>query len=405
MTYNFDEVLPRHGTHSIKWEYIFENDQIVHGDHAHPKHGDKKLLPMFIADMDFQTPPPVVEALRSRVDHGIFGYTKGGPSYLEAVADWAKRRYGWEVEPDWIVAAPGVVATLHFALKGLTEPGDKVLIQSPVYPPFTYSGERNGLEVVRNSLVNENGRYTIDFDDFAEKVADPALKVFVLCSPHNPVGRIWTKEELTRMGELCFANDVIVISDEIHGDLIHEGHEFTSFATISEEFQNKSMTCIAASKTFNLAGLKVSSTIIANEDLRQNFADTMFNSGIFGVNLLGMTATEAAYRHGEEWLTAVVKYIKSNYDYMVDYLAECIPQIKPSPLEGTYLSWLDCRELGLPPEELNAFFKREAGILLNPGESFGVAGEGSVRLHVACHRPALMEAMERMRMAVQRLNR
>jgi cystathionine beta-lyase len=403
MTYNFDEVLPQQGTYSVKWEYIWEGDTPVYGDHADPKHGDEQILPMWVADMDFQTAPPIVQALQERAAHGIFGYTKPGTAYMEAVADWTKRRYGWEIEPDWIIPAPGVVATLHLLVKALVKPGEKVLIQRPVYFPFTAAVEHNGAVVVTNSLVYEDGRYHMDFDDLAQKVADPDLKLAILCSPHNPVGRVWTKEELTRFGEICLANDVLVISDEIHCDLIHSGHTFTSFAGISEEFAQNSVICIAASKTFNLAGLKTSSTIIANDDLRQLFSETLMNSGIFGVNGLGLVATEAAYRHGEDWLTAVLAYIEANYKYMADYLAECVPQIKPAPLEGTYLCWLDCSELGLTSEELKTFFRDEVRLLLNSGDVFGEEGTGFMRINLACHRPILVKAMERLRTAVAHL--
>jgi cystathionine beta-lyase len=257
--------------------------------------------------------------------------------------------------------------------------------------------------LVSNSLVYENGRYVIDFDDLAEKTADPDLKLAILCSPHNPVGRVWTREELTRFGEICLENDVLVISDEIHSDLIMPGQTFTPFASISQEFANHSITCIAPSKSFNLAGLKTSAAIIADEALRQTFNNALMGVGLFGTNVLGLVAMEAAYSHGDGWLDAVIKYIQANYEYMESYLAECIPQIKPLPMEGTYLAWWDCRDLGLSAKDLKALFREKANIFIEEGEIFGLEGEGFQRVNIACHRPILVEALERIRTAVHTL--
>lgn len=400
MTFNFDDEVYREGMYSMKWEYLWDGDIMTHGDHAHKKHGDNRLLPMWVADMDFRTVPEVIEALTERSQYGVFGYAKATDDLLGAIAGWLERRHGWPIEKEWISPAPGVVPSVHLLVRALVEPGQKVLIQRPVYNPFTMAVEHNKCVVVSNSLVYENGRYYMDFDDLAEKTADPEVKLAILCSPHNPVGRVWTREELTRFGEICLANDVIVISDEIHGDLIMPGETFIPFASISDEFLANSITCIAPSKTFNLAGMKTSATIIANETLRQTFADALMSVGLFGTNVMGLVATEAAYTHGDAWLDEAIEYIQANYDYMESYLAECIPQIKPVPMEGTYLAWWDCRELGLSLAEMKSLFRDKARIFIEEGEIFGPEGEHFQRVNLACHRSVLVEALERVRTAV-----
>ena len=400
MSFNFDDEVYRAGMHSMKWEFLKEDGVMVYGDHAHPKHGKARILPLWVADMDFRTAPQIIEALTERAEHGVFGYGMATDALYSAVADWTERRYGWPIEKEWITISPGVVPSLHMLVGALVKQGEKVLIQRPVYHPFTAAVERNQCMVVSNSLVYEDGRYHMDFDDLAQKTADPDVKVAILCSPHNPVGRVWTREELTRFGEICLANNVLVISDEIHGDLIMPGHEFVSFASISDKFLTNSVTCIAPSKTFNLAGLKTSITIISDETLRQTFSDALMRVGLFGTNVIGLAALEAAYTHGEAWLYAVIEYIQANYDYMESYLAECIPEIKPVPMEGTYLAWWDCRDLGMSLDEVNALFRDKARIFIHPGETFGPEGEHFHRINLACHRSILVEALERVRTAV-----
>ncbi|VAW33826.1 Cystathionine beta-lyase, partial [hydrothermal vent metagenome] len=283
MTFDFDSEVDKFGINSVKWEFQFDADHnATFGDHAHPKHGDERLLPMWVADMDFRCPPPVVEAVVARAQRGVFGYCMPTDSYYEAVISWFARRYGRSIERDWIVTTPGVVPAVNLLIQTFTQPGDKVLIQRPVYHPFTNSIENNGREMVSNSLVLQNGlsprrrgsRYQMDFDDLAAKVADPALKMAVLCSPHNPVARVWSAEELTRFGEICLDNDVLVIADEIHCDLLYKDVTFTSFANISERFAQNSIVCTAASKTFNIAGLKLSNIIILDEEMRIQFSET-----------------------------------------------------------------------------------------------------------------------------------
>ena len=403
MTFNFDAEIDRTGTHSIKWEFLFEGHKLVFGDHAQAKHGRDRLLPLWVADMDFRCPPAVIEALTERVAHGIFGYAMPSDSYYEAVINWMARRYGVVVERDWLVLTPGIVPALNMLVETLIAPGDKVLVQRPVYYPFFAAIENNGGEIVSNTLVLENGRYTIDFDDLAAKAADPAVKMAILCSPHNPVGRVWTREELTRFGEICLANDVLVISDEIHCDLIYDGVAFTSFAAINETFAQKSIICTAPSKTFNMAGLKTSNIIIQDKEIRAKLNKTLLRHGLLGGNALGLVATEAAYNHGEAWLAEVMAYIEANYHFMVAYLAEHLPQLEVIRPEGTYLVWVDCRKLGLDAAARRQLLLGEAKVFLDNGEMFGPEGEGFERFNLACPRSILAEALERIGTAVSHL--
>jgi len=403
MTFNFDTEIDRRGTHSIKWEYVFTNGIPRHTDETNPKFGAERLLPMWVADMDFRTPPAVIEALIARAQHGIFGYTMPGDSYYQSVIDWMARRYGRSVQKEWFVLTPGVVAALSQLVRTFVQPGEKVLVQQPVYHPFFHVIENNGAEIVSNSLVLADGRYHMDFDDLAARAADPAVKMAILCSPHNPIGRVWTREELTRFGEICLAHDVLVVSDEIHCDLIHPGHTFTPFAAISEEFAQKSITCTAPSKTFNLAGLKTSNILIPNRHLRAAFNKTLERSGMTGGNVFGFTATEAAYNHGEAWLDEAMAYIHENYCYMADYIARNLPQLRVIEPQGTYLVWVDFRALGLDPNRRKQLLMEEARIYLDEGEMFGPEGAGFERFNLACPRSILVEALERIKTAVSEL--
>lgn len=397
MSFNFDTEVNKFGINSIKWEFMFDADHnATQSDHAHPKHGDERVLPLWVADMDFRVPPPVIEAVVERAKRGVFGYCMPTDSYYEAVINWFDRRYGRSIQKEWIVMTPGVVPALNLMIQTYTQPGDKIIIQRPVYHPFTFAIENNDREVVSNSLVLENGRYQIDFNDLAAKAADPNTKMIILCSPHNPIGRVWTAKELTRLGEICLDNDVLVVSDEIHCDLIYKDVTFTSFANISERFAQNSIVCTAPSKTFNLAGLKLSNIIIPNEELRTQFLKTIERTGILGTNTFGVVATEAAYNFGEAWLTAVMAYIEGNYNFMRDYLAEHLPQLHLLPAEGTYLVWLDCRALELTPEERKKLIFEEAHLYLDEGEMFGPEGEGFERINLACPRSLLAEALERL---------
>jgi len=371
MTYDFDREIDRRGTNCVKWEFVFKDDVPIFGDHADPKYGRDRLLPMWVADMDFRCPPAVIEALTERAQQGIFGYSMPCDSYYDAVISWIDRRYGWQTERDWIVITPGVVPAVNMAVETFVEPGQKVLVQQPVYYPFFDAIRNNGAEIISNSLLYEDGRYVMDFDDLAQKAADPDVTMAILCSPHNPVGRVWTAEELTRFGQICRENGVLVVADEIHCDLIYSGEKFTPFAAVDERFLQESIICTAASKSFNLAGLKISNIIIPDEEMRQKFAETAWSHGLFGPNTFGLVAVEAAYNYGEEWLAEVMAYVEENYRFMVDYIAEHLPQLKIVRPEGTYLIWADFRALGLDPEARKEMMMEVAKVYLDEGEMFG----------------------------------
>ncbi len=403
MKYDFDREINRKGTNSVKWEFIKQRNGLLYREEPDGSSAGTRLLPMWVADMDFPCPEPVVEALLARAQHRIFGYTSPTDSYHSAIVNWMKKRHAWEIEPEWICTTPGVVPALNMLVKAYISPGDKVLIQTPVYYPFNKAIENGDGVLVTNSLIYEDGRYSMDFADLEQKTKDPQVKMAILCSPHNPVGRVWTRDELLRFGEICIKNNVLVVSDEIHGDLVLEGYVFTPFAAISEDFAQKSIICNAPSKTFNLAGLKTSNIIISNEQLRARFKKTLKRTGLSGVGAFGVVALEAAYNHGEEWLAQVLDYIMGNLKYLEEYIAEHLPLISVVPLEGTYLAWLDCRSLGLDKLELARVMLKEARVYLDEGYIFGIEGEGFERINIACPRPVLVEALERIRNVIKRL--
>ncbi len=400
MAFNFDEIINRAHTGSVKHKLIKRDGQSEQTDRANPEMGEDRLLQLWVADMDFAVAEPIIEALHKKLDDRIYGYFTPEKSYFDSVVNWCGRRYDWEIDPDWIKLSPGVVPALYIMLPKLTKPGDKVIVQRPIYPPFVSSVQAAGCEVVSNDLVydRENLRYEMDFDDLAEKAADPDCTAVILCSPHNPVGRVWTKEELTRFAQICLDNNVLIISDEIHCDLIYDDHKFVAMASISDEIADRTITCMAPSKTFNLAGLKSSQIIISNPELRQTFTDAIASVGLYGSNGFGPIATEAAYNHGEEWLEAAMTYIQDNYAFVRDYFAEHIPGIKVVKPEGTYLLWVDCRDLGYSQEELVSKLLDEAKIHFNDGVTFGPeGGEGFMRINIATSRLFLKQALDRMK--------
>ncbi len=390
MKYNFDESIDRRGTSSIKWDYL---DRVFKSN---------EVIPMWVADMDFEAPQPVVDAVVKRAKHGVYGYTEKPSSFYFSAVEWLKKRHGWDINSRWITACPGVVPTLNFSVLALTEPGDKVLLQSPVYPPFFAAIRNNGRELVDSPLKLQDGKYVMDFEDLKSKL-EGGVKLMLLCSPHNPTGRVWSREELETLGTLCAAYDVTIVSDEIHADLIYRNYSHTPMASISEELAQRTITCIAPSKTFNIAGLATSMIIIPNSTLKEKFSDYLNKLGIELTNLFGITALEAAYRHGEEWLAQVMDYLEGNLDFLVDYVNTYIPQIKLSRPEGTYLVWLDCRGLGMEHKELVDFFINKAHVGLNDGAAFGEKGSGFMRMNIACSRSLLEEALERIRQAVKRI--
>ncbi|MGE5486162.1 MAG: MalY/PatB family protein [Ignavibacteriales bacterium] len=390
MRYDFDRVINRYNTASEKW------------DGVQSQFGEKDLLPMWVADMDFSVPEPVTEALRKRVEHGVYGYTRRPDSYFEAIVDWMERRHGWAVRREWICHSPRVMTALSCIVQSFTQPGDKVVIQSPVYHPFARVVLNNGRRLVRNQLLFENDRYSMDLDDLRESL-DSGAKMLILCSPHNPVGRVWTRDELEELGDICLEHNVLVISDEVHADIVFKGHVHTPFASVSEEFSQNTMVCTGPSKTFNLAGMCTSNVIIPNEDLRQAFLTTMDRNNLLFADSLGLVAAESAYRYGEEWFEQLLEYLRQNLEFLTKYISKNIHGIKVIEPEGTYLVWLDCRGLGMDARDLERFFLKKAGVAMNQGYIFGPGGEGFVRMNIACPRSLLLEGLRRIEEAVRSL--
>ncbi|WP_163193038.1 MalY/PatB family protein [Clostridium thermarum] len=378
MKYDFNNIVNRKNTKSIKWDLA-----------------DESVLPMWVADMDFEVPDAVREAIINRAEHAVYGYTKIDNGYFESIINWWKRRYNYLLKKEWIRYSPGVVPAIHMLIRALTEPGDKVVIQTPVYHPFFSAIKNNSCELVENPLKFENGRYTMDLLDLQSRLKDPKVKVMILCSPHNPVGRVWTKDELTRLGELCIENNVIVIADEIHCDLVYKEYVHIPFTSISEEFAENAILCNAPSKTFNIAGIQASSVVIKNDTLRRKFDQMLQSIGGLSPNIFAIEATVAAYNHGEQWLDELLDYLKGNLDLLTEFISENIPQMKVIKPEGTYLVWVDCRELGLSAGELNSFFLKEAKVWFNEGKIFGSGGDGFMRINIACPRSIIEEGLWR----------
>ncbi|WHX69053.1 MalY/PatB family protein [Peribacillus frigoritolerans] len=387
MKYNFDQVICRLGTDCEKW------------DDRKNQFGVEDVTPMWVADMDFQSPNPVIEALRQRAEHGVFGYGLRSDSYFESIVNWLNRRHQWSVKKEWITHSPGVIPALSLSIQSFTKQGDKIMIQPPVYHHFARVIQAAGREVVTNPLVLKNGHYSIDFDDLEAKI-DEKVKMFILCSPHNPVGRVWSKDELTRLGQICRKHKILVVADEIHCDFVYHTHTHIPFASISEEFANHSITCIAPSKTFNLMGVQTSSIIIPNRQLRDRFNQELHTLSIGSPNIFGAVALEAAYRYGEEWLDQVLDYLQGNLEYSLSYFRKNIPEINVIQPEGTYLVWLDCRELRFSDKELNDFMLQSARVAMNQGQIFGKEGEGFMRLNIACPRSMLQNALSGIENAV-----
>lgn len=363
------------------------------------------MLPFWVADMDFPIAQEITEALVQRCQHGIFGYSETTDPYFDALQKWYNKHFHWQVQRPWLIKTPGVVFALAMAVKAFTEPGDGVLVQQPVYYPFTEVIRDNGREVVNAPLALVNGYYEIDFADLEQKLANPKVKLMFLCSPHNPVGRVWTKEELLKVGDLCLKYNVITVSDEIHSDFVWDDNVHTPFATLGEEYQQNCIVCTAPSKTFNLAGLQVSNIFIVNQKLRRALRKQIDAAGYSQLNTLGLVACQAAYTYGEEWLTQVKAYIRSNIAFVEQYLAEQLPQIKMLPIEGTYLVWLDCSALGMTAAEREQWLWHEAKLWLDGGGIFGKEGEAFERINVACPRATLLQGLEQLKAAVDGLKK
>lgn len=379
MKYDFDEIIVRRGTDSYKWDSA----------------DNENVLPMWVADMDFRTAPAIVNALRRRVEHGIFGYTRVPDGYYAAVTDWFARRHNWSIDRGWMIYTSGVVPAISAIIKALTVPGDKVLVQTPVYNCFFSSIRNNGCEMLPSPLVLSDNTFAIDFGDLERKAADPKVKLMLLCNPHNPAGRVWRRDELEGIGEICIRHGVRVISDEIHCELVFPGHRYTPFASISGEFLRHSVTCISPSKAFNIAGLQIANIVCADADCRRKIDRAINDNEVCDVNPFGVVATQAAYNEGEDWLNQLIGYIHSNYIYMCGFCREHLPEFPLTVLEGTYLVWMDCRKLAMASEELEHRLVNEAGLWLNAGTMYGTAGEGFMRWNIACPRAILAEGLKR----------
>ena len=386
---NFNIVVNRKNTNCLKYDFAVRRGR------------PENVLPLWVADMDFKVAPEITQAIEKRVAHGIFGYSEVKEEYFEAVSAWMEQKHGWHMKEDWLVKTPGVVFALAMAVQAFTEPGDAVIIQQPVYYPFSEVIADNGRRIVDNTLeLKEDGKYHINFEDFEQKVKENHVKLFLLCSPHNPVGRVWTKEELKKIAAICRKYDVIVVSDEIHEDFVFNG-KHQVFADLSEDAKNRTITCTAPSKTFNLAGLQVSNIWIANPKLREKFKKQIAAAGYSQLNTLGLTACEAAYRYGGEWHAELLGYLKSNLNFLREFLQTRLPEVKLIEPEGTYLVWLDFGSLGLTEEQREELLTKKAGIWLDSGAIFGAAGEGFERINIACPRSILKDALERIERAVR----
>lgn len=391
MKYNFDEVIDRSGNRAAKY------------DERIKKFGTADVIPLWVADMDFKTAQPIIDGLKAKAEEGIWGYTSRPDSYFEAICSWQERRNGWKIDKSLVSWSLGVVPALSAIVKVFSQPGDKVMIQTPVYSEFYDVTEAWGRQVVENRLVEKDGSWTVDFEDFEKKAKE--VKIFLLCSPHNPLGIVWTKEQLQKMAEICIANNVLMVSDEIHSDLIFHGKKHIPTATVTEEIGKHIISCISGTKTFNLAGLQASTTVFPNADIKKKFDTFWMNMDIHRNNAFSSVAMEIAFNQGEEWLEQLLEYLDGNFELIRSYCAENIPQIKPNIPDATYLVWLDCRDLGMDNETLRKFMIEKAGLGLNEGYTFGRSLSGYMRLNAACPRSVLEKALGQLKAAVDALNK
>ncbi len=381
--YNFDKIISRENTANVKY------------DMRQNYFGSKDVLPMWVADMDFETPPFITEAVQHRAAHPIYGYSFRTDGYFQAIIGWLQRRFNWTIEKDWILFSPGVVPAFNFALQAFTEPGDRIIVQPPVYFPFFNAIKNNGRVQVDNQLINKDGKYVIDFDDLREKARDASM--LFLCSPHNPTGRCWTREELTEICNICLENDVLILSDEIHADLILPGYRHHPTASLSDDIAEKTITCIAPSKTFNIAGLATSSVIIKDQELREKFEQAVEKVHVAGGNLFGAVASQAGYEHGDKWLDELMEYIQGNYDLLSAAIDIEFPQLRLTPLEATYLCWIDFSRTGLPDDEIRERLIHKSELGFAHGPIFGNGGEGFQRMNIAAPRAVIEGSLERLK--------
>ena len=389
MKYDFDTIVDRYNTGSVKY------------DTAERSGMPADVMPMWVADMDLRAPDEIVSRMRQLCDFGVFGYTMVTDSYFDAVRNWFSSRFDWEVERKWLVTTPGVVFALSAAVKAFTEPGEGVLIQRPVYYPFTEVVENNGRVVVNSSLRYDKGSYAIDYEDLEAKLARDDVKLMLICSPHNPVGRVWTRDELSKVCRLCLKYNVKMVSDEIHADFVFANREHVPLASLSEQVRENCVVCTAPSKSFNLAGLQISNIFIPNRDMRHAFRRELEKTGLFGVNMVGLCACQAAYESGGEWLDQLKEYLEGNIQFLKSFVNEHMPRIKVVDTEGTYLVWMDLQELNLVDQK--NFIVNKAGLWLDTGSMFGEEGRGFERINVACPRAVLEEALNRLKRAYDAL--
>lgn len=388
MKYNFNEIIDRKGTDSLKYDFAVERGL------------PKDVLPLWVADMDFPVEDHIKEALIKAAEHAIFGYSDTKDDYFEVLSSWYERRFFWKVKKEWLVKTPGVVFAIAMAIQALTKENEAIIIQEPVYYPFSSTIRANNRKLVINNLVLKKDKYHIDFVDFEKKIVENNVKLFILCSPHNPVGRVWTREELQKLANICLKHKVYIFSDEIHSDLVYEKDTHTIFANLGKDVEDSCIVATAPSKTFNIAGLQVSNIWIANEKMRDAFKEAIDRAGYSQLNNMGLIATKAAYKYGEEWLEELKIYLKSNIDFVREFLKDKLPNIKLMEPEGTYLLWLDCRELGLSEKERQGLIQNKAKLWLDTGTMFGKAGAGFERINIACPRKTLEEAMNRLKEAI-----
>jgi len=388
--YNFDEIIDRHGTNSLKYDLAAKKG--MPGD----------ILPFWVADMDFKSPPEVLEALSKRIQHGIFGYSDTyDESYFNALFNWYSNRFDWQIQPEWLVKSPGVVFSICTAIRALTKPGDAVLIQQPVYYPFESTVKDNGRRLVVNQLLYCDGRYQMDLHEFERLIVEENVKLFILCSPHNPVGRVWTREELTQVGDICVRHGVYVISDEIHQDFVYPGYRHLVFAGLKPEYADIAITCAAPSKTFNMPGLQISNVFISNPKIRRLFIEELKKTGYSQPNLMGIIACQAAYEKGAQWMDELIGYLAGNLTLLREFLTDELPDISLVEPEGTYLIWLDFSKLGLSDRELEQLLIHRGKIWLSPGPAFGAGGQGFQRFNIACPRSLLQQGLNRLKEALK----
>jgi len=389
--WSFDEVIDRSETQSVKWDFH-----------------EKDLLPLWVADMDFRAPNPIIDALSNRVKHGIFGYSYFHNSYYDALLNWFKRRYNWELNQEWLLFTPGVIPAINLAIQEFSNPGDNIIIQNPVYYPFYGVITNKGRQFLLNPLKFSKNSYKMDFEDLEKKVSDPRTKIVILCNPHNPIGRVYTSQELTHFGDICIEHEKLIIADEIHCDLVYPQYKHINFSSINEDFAQNSITCTSGSKTFNLAGLQLSNIIIPNQEIRKTMRlaiERLFLPEALGYlpNTLSFVAFRAAYENCEEWLDSLIQYLQSNLEFLKSFIRDNLPLISVIEPEGTYLVWLDFRKLGMGHEQLEHFMKKDAKVALDEGYNFGQGGEGFERINIACPRLILEEALNRIFNAITNL--